>query len=65
MTEHFQKILDGLQVGLEEDEAVELDLPYLLDGMPPPVAIRAIVTIDDSPYEVVIRPSQNQEAYPA
>lgn len=57
MREHFQLILDGIQVGLEE--RAEVDLPMILTGLMPPTAVRAIVTIDEKPYEVVVREARS------
>lgn len=55
MREHFQLILDGLQVGLEEQ--AELDLPTILPNLQPPTAVRAIVTIGGTSYAVTIEPA--------
>lgn len=62
MREHFQLILDGLDVGLDGAtetpdfafKSVLTDMPTLLEAMPPPTAVRAIVTIDGEAYQVVI-----------
>jgi hypothetical protein len=72
MREHFQLILDGLDVGLDSAtetpdfpfKSVLTDLPTLIEGLPPPTAVRAIVTIDEIPYEVVIRAAGTTSADP-
>lgn len=72
-SEHFRLILDALEVGLDgvteqpnfAFKSVTNEMPTLIEGLQPPVAVRAIVNIDDTAYEVVIRPSQGHGAYPA
>jgi hypothetical protein len=68
MTNNFQFILDALEVGLEiaEDDdhpEVVLDKPHILEGLQPPVSVRAVVTIDGEPYEVYIKAAEPGEAH--
>jgi hypothetical protein len=65
---HFQFILDSLEVGLEvaEDDnhpSVELHKPHIFADLPPPVSIRAVVILDGSPYEVFVKAAEPGEAH--
>lgn len=68
MREHFQYILDSLQVGMEDDSRteppfeVEVSLPPLLPEIPP-VSVRAVVVLDGHPYEVYIKAVEAGEAH--
>jgi hypothetical protein len=68
MTNHFQLILDALEVGLEvagdEDcPNVELLKPHIFPDLPPPVSIRIIVLLDGHPYEVFVKAVEAGEAH--
>ncbi len=56
MREHFQLILDALQVGLDNEDVptVQVELPTLLPALPPPTSVRAIIHLDESAYSVTI-----------
>jgi hypothetical protein len=70
-SEHFQLILDGLDIGLDSAtevpdfpfKSVTTDLPTILQGLQPPTSVRAVVTIDGEPYEVYIKAAEAGEAH--
>lgn len=64
---HFQLLVGALEVGLEgaEHPSLSFDMPTIIESLHPPSTVRAIVTIDDEPYEVVMRKAGlGNEAYP-
>jgi hypothetical protein len=66
-TEHFQFIMDALEVGLEvaEDDThpeVVLNKPYI-PNLHPPVSVRAVVILDGDPYEVYVKAAEPGEAH--
>ena len=58
-TDHFLLITGALEVGLEGaiHPNLSFEMPTILEGLQPPAAVRAIVTVDDTPYQVVISPA--------
>lgn len=55
--EDYELILGALEVGLPDDgeRDIQFDQPHVFEGLHAPTVVRAIVTIDGQPYEVVIR----------
>lgn len=58
--EHYRTILSGLETNTDLSN---VDLPLIVDALPP-MAVRAIVTVESQSYSITVRPIIGIQAHP-